>query len=194
MISAVLSPFLGGVVDRIGKRSILMFFSAVTLTLVHSFFAFGPSVKCPGIAHGVCYDPDPAHADSIAVDLEWYAQPAVGLTFQGIAYSVYASAIWPAIVYVVKPNQVGTAYGLVTAVQNSGLAIAPLIIGALTEVNPATDPSKNSGGYFKAELFFIACGALGVVISVVLNLTHDGQRLNKVNPDEDLIMEPASPI
>jgi hypothetical protein len=195
IISAVLSPFLGGVVDRIGKRSYLMLCSAITLTAVHTFFAFGPPVPCPGLKDGVCYDP---HTPTMTVACAWYAHPAVGLVFQGIAYSVYAAAIWPAIVYVVKPNQVGTAYGLVTAVQNSGLAIAPLVVGGLTELTPASDPSRNSGGYKTAEYFFMACGVCGIILSIWLNSTVDGQRLNKRDPDEDGrpgdLIEPASPI
>jgi len=152
IISAVLSPFLGGVVDRIGQRSNLMLASAATLTAVHLFFALAPSASCPGVQNGVCFDSNGSH---MSVDLPWYAQPAVGLVFQGIAYSVYAAAIWPAVVYVVKPNQVGTAYGLVTAVQNSGLAIVPLAVGALTKDTPKDDPSQDGGGYKNAEFFLL---------------------------------------
>lgn len=97
---------------------------------------------------------------------------------------MYAAAIWPAVVYVVKPNQVGTAYGLVTAVQNSGLALVPLAVGALTEVTPPTDPSRDAGGYRNAEFFFVACAAAGCAISVALISTRDGQRINRQDPSD----------
>ena len=58
----------------------------------------------PGLAHGVCYAP--TSESGMSLNIATWAHPAVGLTFQGIAYSVYAAAIWPAVVYVVKPNQV----------------------------------------------------------------------------------------
>jgi MFS family permease len=182
-ISATLSPFLGGVVDRCGHRATLMLISAGCLVAVHTFFALTPGARCPGHRQGVCYSPDGASMPITGLDSPFF-HPAIGLCLLGVAYSVYAAAIWPAVVYVVKANQVGTAYGLVTAVQNSGLAIAPLIVGALTETTPASDPSRDAGGYRGAEWFFVVCGLTGVVVSMALNLTKDGQRLNRVNPRE----------
>ena len=38
------------------------------------------------------------------------------LILLGIAYSIYAGALWSSIPYVVKPNTLGTAFGLCTAV------------------------------------------------------------------------------
>jgi len=70
IISAVLSPFLGGVVDRVGCRANLMFASAAVLTAVHIFFALAPGVTCPGHAQGICTDPNPA---GITIDVPWYA-------------------------------------------------------------------------------------------------------------------------
>jgi hypothetical protein len=49
----------------------------------------------------------------------------------GMAYSIYVSALWPMIPYVVKPQVVGTAYGLCTAIQNIGMAIGPSVIGSI---------------------------------------------------------------
>jgi MFS family permease len=194
IISACLSPFLGGVVDRVGQRANLMLISSIVLTAVHLFFAFGPSVTCPscsvnggpvmpcsGLKDEICAA---SSLPSLSIDIAAYAQPAVGLVCLGIAYSVYAAAIWPAVVYVVKKNQVGTAYGLVTAVQNSGLAIVPLIVGALTKKNPKNDPSYHSGGYLVAEYAFVAFGVAGCLISIILIMHKDGARLNKQDPGD----------
>merc|ERR1712196_69268 len=101
-ISAFMSPFLGSAVDRWGKNAVLLTISACVLMTVHLVLAFVP-------------------ADNL--------NPAVPLTFLGVSYSVYAAAIWPAVAYVIPARQLGTAYGLVTAVQNSGLALVPLAIG-----------------------------------------------------------------
>lgn len=182
-ISATLSPFLGGVVDRCGHRASAMLLSASCLVAVHTFFALAPGASCPGHRDGICYDPNGAKMSITGLSSPLF-HPAVGLCLLGVAYSVYAAAIWPAVVYVVKSHQVGTAYGLVTAVQNSGLAIAPLVVGSLTKTTPASDPSQDAGGYRSAEWFFVACGLTGVAVSMALNLTADGQRLNQVNPHE----------
>ena len=79
IMSAVLSPFLGGVVDRIGQRSTLMLISAMGLTAVHIFFALAPGVDCPGIKHDVCFAESAA---GMNIDISWYAQPAIGLVVQ----------------------------------------------------------------------------------------------------------------
>jgi len=179
IISAVLSPFLGGIVDRVGQRANLMLASAAALTCVHLFFALAESAPCPGHKQsGICF----AESAEMSIDVPWYAHPVIGLVLQGVAYSVYAAAIWPAVVYVVKPNQVGTAYGLVTAVQNSGLALVPLAVGALTKDTPSSDPSQDAGGFQGAEFFFVGCAILGCIISVMLMCTHDGKRINLQDP------------
>ena len=39
----------------------------------------------------------------------------------GIAFSLVPAVIWPAVPYLVEPNRLGTAYGLMTMVQAIGL-------------------------------------------------------------------------
>ena len=51
--------------------------------------------------------------------------PLVG---QGVAYSIYASSLWPTVQATVMQHEVGMAYGVVTAVQNGGLALFPYIV------------------------------------------------------------------
>lgn len=38
------------------------------------------------------------------------------LILTGVGYSIYASAIWGCVPYVVKPSLVGTAFGLATSI------------------------------------------------------------------------------
>ena len=44
-----------------------------------------------------------------------------------------AASLWPMVAIIVDLKQLGTAYGLMTALQNLGLAVAPLVIGPLVE-------------------------------------------------------------
>ncbi len=48
----------------------------------------------------------------------------------GILYSFLVSSLWPSIPYCVEPAFVGFAYGVITALQNFGLASFPLMVGA----------------------------------------------------------------
>ncbi|CAB4055134.1 unnamed protein product [Lepeophtheirus salmonis] len=47
----------------------------------------------------------------------------------GICYSLLASALWPMAAYVVPQYQLGTAYGLMQAIQNIGLALCTMLCG-----------------------------------------------------------------
>ena len=68
----------------------------------------------------------------IAVHLELgYAvsvDPAFPLVGQGVAYSVFAAALWPSVPFAVPAGSEGLAYGFITAVQNGGLGAFPLLV------------------------------------------------------------------
>lgn len=65
----------------------------------------------------------------------------------GIGYSVLACALWPMVAMVIPEHQLGTAYGVMQAVQNLGLAVVPLIAGAIND----------HGGFIMSEVFFLIC-------------------------------------
>lgn len=67
LMSAILSPVLGHVVDRIGMRALLAFIAPLLLTLVHLSL---------GLTH---------------------VNPWIPLISQGCAYSIFAAALWPSV-------------------------------------------------------------------------------------------------
>mmetsp|Transcript_19281 Transcript_19281/g.20895 ORF Transcript_19281/g.20895 Transcript_19281/m.20895 type:complete len:607 (+) Transcript_19281:100-1920(+) len=101
IISACLSPVLGGFVDRFGARAIIATASPLALVVVHIFLGF-TTVSPIG--------------------------PLVG---QGLAYSCFAAVLWPSVGLVIEQRLVGLGYGIVVSVQNMGLASFPLIIAAI---------------------------------------------------------------
>lgn len=108
---------------------------------------------------------------------------AISLAFLGLGYSVYASVMWASIPYTVMPKTVGTAFGVATAVQNFGLAVGPLIAGALIDGTSLQD------GYFwvsfsQASIFFISMGVLGIISAVMLGIVdkRNGGVLNSNDP------------
>lgn len=50
-----------------------------------------------------------------------FVNPFVATVQLGAVYSVFAASLWPSFALSVGPAQVGTAYGVATAVQNLGL-------------------------------------------------------------------------
>ena len=110
----------------------------------------------------------------------------------GMGYCVYAAAIWPSVKYVVEENMLGTAYGLITAVQNAGLAGVPLLAGYIK------DQTQN---WTWVELYFMSFASLGALVAIFLNIVdgQTGSRLNKSyyvssEPVESAASDPSAPL
>jgi MFS family permease len=169
-ISAATSPFLGIMIDRFGRRGLLIIMSTVILLIAHSINMF--FTNCEKGEH--CYK-------------------EIGpLVLVGIGYSLYAAALWGSIPYVVQPRTVGTAFGFCTAIQNAGMAVAPSIVGAII------DATKDDGtnGYFWASGFWVCICIVGIGLNVWLyfeDIRNNGGQLNKVHKGDalqDLITSP----
>ena len=93
-ISAGIAPFLGICVDKIGRRGVLVVISSLLVVISCALTGFLVSLSFTTESY-TCLIP---------------------LILLGLAYSVYASSLWPSIPLVVKPTMLGTAFGLVTSV------------------------------------------------------------------------------
>lgn len=105
----------------------------------------------------------------------------------GFGYSVYAAALWGSIPYVVAPRTIGTAFGLTTAVQNTGLTIAYWAQGTVTE---------NTSGFVPDMLMLAAFAACGFVLNIWLyfdDIRYRGSVLNNVDKGEQLAELMTSP-
>lgn len=101
IISACLSPLLGGAVDRFGLRAVVATIAPFVLIIVHYFLGYSGT------------------------------SPVGPLIGQGLAYSGFAAVLWPSVALVVDQHLVGLGYGIVVSVQNFGLAVFPLIIATI---------------------------------------------------------------
>jgi len=72
----------------------------------------------------------------------------------GIAFCLVPAVIWPAVPYLVEPHRLGTAYGLMTMVQNVGLALFNFLAGVLNDANRA-GPSHPDGYTPMLWMFFL---------------------------------------
>lgn len=150
-ISALLTPVLGSLVDRHGGRAFLVVVSSALLCVSHVMLA-ATRVPAQLLLLGV-----------------------------GTGYAVFASVIWPAIPAVVGRRQLGTAYGLVTTLQNLGLFVLPLIVGLVLDVTTADAPLVDPNPYAGVEMFFASLGGAGVLIGLLLN-THAPTRIALNSP------------
>lgn len=125
IVAALLCPFFGIIVDKIGQRVYFIAFSAFIVTLVHIAFLLTPETNRP-------------------------IYPIFYMVFLGLGYSIYASVIWASIPYIVQAKVTGTAFGTATAIQNLGLACGPIIVGMVQE-----NTHKDRGYYWVSFFFIM---------------------------------------
>ncbi len=152
--SIVLTPLFGGMYDRIGRGATIMIIGTVMLTLVLMVFAL------------------PLHASALAV---------VMMFILGIAFSLLPSVLWPAVPKIVPTSQLGTAYSVIYYIQNIGLMLVPVLIGAVLERNTHAGHIN----YSPAMWIFTAIGIAAIIISVML-LRYD--RRHKIGLEQSNIV------
>ena len=103
IISAVLSPFLGILVDLTGRNLIWVFAAALITLGSHSLLAFS------------------------------FINAWSAMILMGVGYSVLACALWPMVALVIPEHQLGTAYGVMQSVQNLGLGVIVLLAGCIVD-------------------------------------------------------------
>jgi MFS family permease len=67
--------------------------------------------------------------------------------------------MWPSVPLVVEEKRVGTAFGLMTAIQNLGLGLFPFLNGKLRDV---------TGTYTASQVMFAGLGVVGLLFALLL--------------------------
>ncbi len=127
--SMVLAPILGRLVDKTGRRGRIMLIGSALL--IPCYLVMGLTTLSP--------------------------IPAMALL--GFAFSLVPAALWPAVPLIVEEKSVGTAFGLMTMVQNVGLAVFPWVIGRLRDA---------TADYTIGMLVFASLGVFAVAFSLLL--------------------------
>ena len=122
LFAMVATPLFGLMVDRVGKRAILMMFGSLLLIPVYLMM---------GYTHISLYVP---------------------LAMMGVAFSLIPAVMWPSVAYIVDQSKLGTAYGLMTMIQNIGLFGFNLVIGWANDFGHAS--AENPGGIPSGDVDF----------------------------------------
>ncbi|XP_050401661.2 major facilitator superfamily domain-containing protein 1 [Patella vulgata] len=158
-VSMVVSPFLGGLIDVIGKRGILALICALLTIPVFGILAFTS------------------------------VYPLVATLWLGITYSFAAASLWPSIPLVVSQATVGTAMGVTTSVQMIGIGISNLVVGEILGKNLTAVERLTRWKYVMIFLLgnTLACVATTLLMNItdkkrggILNLSRK-QKLQKLH-------------
>lgn len=127
--SMVLAPFAGRLVDKIGKRATLMIIGSLLMI---------PSHLVMGITK---------------------IYPVLPMITLGAAFVLVPAAMWPSVPLIVRKERVGTAFGLMTAIQLIGLGLFPLLNGLLRDITKT---------YTASMVMFASLGLFGFVFALLL--------------------------
>ncbi len=127
--SMMLAPFAGHFVDKIGRRASLMIVGSIIMIPAYLMMGFT------------------------------MIYPAISMLILGAAFVLVPAAMWPAVPLIVKKEHVGTAFGLITFIQNIGLALFPYLNGLLRDL---------TNSYNSSMLMFAGLGVLGLFFAILL--------------------------
>jgi MFS family permease len=136
------TPLFGFIVDRVGKRSLFMTVGSLLLLPVFIILAYS----------------------------DWNLW--ITTVMLGISFSLVPAVLWPSVAYLVEEDRLGTAYGLMTMVQNIGLTVFNLAAGWLNDVNDAG--AHNPDGYLPMLWMFGILSLAGLLFSVLLRGRESG--------------------
>lgn len=127
--SMVFAPFAGHLVDKIGKRASLMVVGSIIMI---------PSYLLMGLTN---------------------IYPAYPMIVLGAAFVLVPAAMWPSVPLIVRKEAVGSAFGIITFIQNIGLALFPYLNGLLRDTTQT---------YTASMLMFASLGVFGLIFAFLL--------------------------
>ena len=140
----IATPLFGLVVDRLGRRAWFMMLGSLLLMPVYLMLAYSPSSLY------------------------------VPVSLMGIVFSLIPAVMWPAVAYIVEQSRLGTAYALMTLIQQIGFFLLNLLIGRANDYSHAG--LANPGGYALGMWIFSVLGFIGMALSILLRIRENGPR------------------
>jgi MFS family permease len=149
----IATPLFGLLVDRVGKRAWFMMFGSLLLMPVYLMMAYS------------------------SVSL------FVPVSLMGIAFSLIPAVMWPSVAYIVDQSRLGTAYALMTLIQQIGFFLLNLLIGKANDYSQAG--LNNPHGYALGMWIFSVLGFIGMALAILLRIRETGPHghgLETINP------------
>jgi MFS family permease len=144
LFAMVATPLFGLLVDKVGRRAQFMMYGSLLLIPVYLMMAY--------------------------TNVSLY----VPMAMMGVAFSLIPGVMWPSVAYIVDQSKLGTAYGLMTMIQNIGLAGFNLLIGWANDYTGAS--AINPGGYTLGMWIFSSVGFFAFIFAFLLRRSETGPK------------------
>jgi MFS family permease len=136
------TPLFGLLVDKVGRRALFMVAGSFLLMPVYLLMAY--------------------HLTPL-----W-----VPIIMMGVAFSLIPAVMWPSVAYIVEERRLGTAYSVMTLIQQIGVAGMNWTIGRSNDVFGAS--AVNPAGYAPGMWVFSILGFLALFFAVLLRREETG--------------------
>jgi MFS family permease len=136
MSAMIVTPLFGLMVDKIGKRALLMMLGSLLLIPVYLMMVYS--------------------------NISLY----IPIAMMGISFSLIPAVMWPSVAYIVEERRLGTAYSVMTLIQQIGLAGFNWLIGFSNDYSGAS--AANPEGYRMGMWLFSILGFLGLLFAFLL--------------------------
>ena len=163
----IATPLFGLLVDKVGKRALFMMAGSVLLMPVYLMMAYLPASQYVTFAF-----PWIDHWHLIIVHPTLPLLLLVTMTMMGTAFSLIPAVMWPSVAYIVGESRLGTAYALMTLIQQIGFFIMNLLIGKANDYSGAG--LSNPGGYALGMWIFSILGFVGLAFAILLRIRETG--------------------
>jgi MFS family permease len=156
----IATPLFGLLVDRVGKRALFMVAGSILLMPVYLMLAYLP------------------FSQTVTLHVPWHGVwnlpvwPLLATSMMGIAFSLIPAVMWPSVAYVVEQSRLGTAYALMTLIQQIGFFLLNLLIGHANDYSHAG--LDNPGGYALGMWIFSILGFVGLTFAILLRMRETG--------------------
>jgi MFS family permease len=138
----IATPLFGLLADKIGKRATLMVLGSFLMMPVYLMIAYS----------------------NISL---W-----VPVSLMGIAFSLIPAVMWPSVAYIVNEHRLGTAYALMSLLQQIGFFVFNLAIGTANDIGHAGP--DNFHGYALGMWLFSILGFLALFFALLLRARETG--------------------
>jgi len=142
LAAMIATPLIGLLVDFIGKRATLMMIGSILLMPVYLLMGYS----------------------SITL--------YIPVIMMGTAFSLIPAVMWPSVAYIVEEKRLGSGYALMTLIQQIGMMIFPVLIGAANDYAGAS--ASNPQGYNLGMWIFSILGILGFIFAYLLKKSETG--------------------
>ncbi len=136
------TPLLGLVADKFGRRATLMMFGTLLLIPVFMLMSY--------------------------TRITLY----VPMAMLGFAFTLVPAIIWPSVAYIVEQRALGTALGLMTMVQNMGMAGMNWVLGKTNDIAGAS--ANHPSGYLPMMNILTVLGVVGLLFALLLRQRETG--------------------